>query len=883
LSIHNWLAYVSCQNCDTHTSVVEGRDRLLSIIFIIGTQTAHQSMRQERRISIALAVTAMTTLMLELQLLRVFDAILQQNLAYVVITGAMFAFGLSGVYVALRPSSLTTDVNRSLAKFAAAFAASTLLVLPIVNLLPFDYARLGSAPISQAVYFSLLYLTLIVPFFLSGLIFATVFSSYASNIRSLYFFDLTGAAIGCVAFIPLLPRIGPGGLLVVCAGLSLVAAVLFRSDGRRSAAATLGIAALLMAAPFLKTDGYIDFSEKTNKSGSAISVKQARAAGDVEVTRWDPIAKIDVIKAYETNRETGGKSIRNRVLAYDGGAQTSRYFPFDGDYAALRQSLERDLSDVTRHFWNRSVVVAHWLKADTDADVLIIGSAGGQETKAALLFNPKRVDAVEMVRAVVDLGRGDYSEYIGNIFRDPRVNLQVGEGRHFLRSSGRSYDVIQILSNHTTSSMAAGTGASSPVFLQTVEAYVDYFSTLRDDGILQVNHHIYPRVIATAAAAWTEMGRKEFRRHVVVYERRPWDNIPLILFKMSPWTAEEMAKLDAFMLRRTDSVRDRYFLVEHPLKPDQSFLSNEFYSGNLSDETAEIVPYRVKPATDDQPYFNFLRKHFGPIEADPAVYLNSSTAFRLNSQLNVALGIPMDVLHWFVSGGIAIFFAVVCILVPLYFTDAGRARWPGEFASLLYFSCLGAGFIVVELTLIQVFTKFVGYPLYTYSVVLFTMLMAAGLGSLAAQAMGVTPRDRWSVPFVGIFVTGCLLWLISPWIFERFQATDLVTRIAITVGSIFPMAFFMGFAFPLGILAIKNRPTGAVAWAWGVNGLFTTIGGLGASLSMILVGFKATLAIGLSMYLLATVAFVRLRACMPGHAHASAGVTCPPISVPAEG
>lgn len=812
-------------------------------------------MSSRLRTSIGLALTAVATLMLELLLIRTFDAILTTNMAYMVITCAMFAFGLSGVYVSLRPLAADADVGRYIFRISLGFALFALLLLPVINWLPFDYDRIGTDPLQQLLYFGALYLALTVPFFLSGLVFTTVFSAYSEEIRSLYFFDLCGAAIGCVLVIPLIPRIGPGGSLFVVASLNVVAAVLFlgRTGVLGKALATTALVLLLV--PFARSDGYYDFREHTDKRG----VRTARQSGDIEVTRWDPIAKIDVVNMYE-EQDSGTRTLIYRHVAYDGGSQSSRLFPFHGDLAALREQLERDLTDVDHHFWDRSVFASHRFRADSGTDALIIGSAGGQETKAALMYNPRSVDAVEMVRTVVDLSTDEYADYIGDVFGDPRVNVVVGEGRTFLRSNDKKYDIIQIFSNHTSSSMAAGSGSTGPVYLQTVEAYVEYFSSLEDDGILHINHHIYPRMIATAAVAWKELGRDDFRRHVLVYERSGRDDLPLVLFKMTPWTRAEVQAMRDFMRAPGSGERfDTFALVEDPIHPHDSFLSGAFYSGELPSAVIENAGFRVAPTTDDRPFFNFLRQRLGETEPAPERFLNASTAGLLNSQLTDARHIPMDVAHFFVTGVASLFFAVVFILVPLFFSSTGRARWPGEFTSLFYFSCLGMGFIVVELTFIQVFMKLIGYPLYTYSAVIFTMLLAAGVGSNTAERWRVEPRNRWWLPFAGTLVFGLLLWAFHPMVFERFLASSMPVRVLVAALLIFPMSFFMGMALPLGILAISDKPKGAVAWAWGMNGLFTTIGGVGAAILSLYLGFRVTLLIAFAVYLLAGLAFWRLK------------------------
>ena len=130
--------------------------------------------------------------------------------------------------------------------------------------------------------------------------------------------------------------------------------------------------------------------------------------------------------------------------------------------------------------------------------MLVIGAAAGGETKAAVVFKARHVDAIELVGEMVEAASTIYSDYGGKIFNHPTVNYRVGEGRTFLRGSDKKYDVMQMFSNHTSSSMADGSGAVAAAYLQTVEAYKEYFSHLADDGIMQINHHVYPRMLTTA-------------------------------------------------------------------------------------------------------------------------------------------------------------------------------------------------------------------------------------------------------------------------------------------------------------------------------------------------------------------------------------------------
>jgi len=610
-----------------------------------------------RRLSFGVSLIALSTLVLELMLTRVFDVILTPNLSYFVVSLAVFSFGLAGIYATLRPIPVERDIQGRLVGCSLGFAATALLLHPVINALPLDYLRIAKAPVTTLASFAVLYLALLAPFFLAGYILIAIFSKYAAKIQRLYFWDLVGAGLGTMLVIPFILQIGPGGLIICAAALGLIAAALFSES--RIATRTYAVAAIVvMAVPFVYGQSYIDFTYHMEKRG----IIKAFDEGRDELVRWDPISKIDVID--ETlSPETATpwhKSGDRKAIEYDGGNQTSYFYKFDGNLKALRELMDRDRSTVNEHFWQIGVLASHYLKRDSGQSVLVIGSAGGQETKASLIYGAKYVDTVELVPTVVDLAIGPYSPYIGDIFHNPVVHPHAGEGRSFLRSTDRKYDIIQIYSNHTSSSIAQGSGALAPVYLQTEEAYEEYFSHLTPNGVLHINHYGFPRMITTAALAWKRMGRTDFRRHVVLYFSPSELTLPTLLIKMTPWTEGEIAQLNAYLAPPEIDEKDRLVLMENPLDPSKSFLSDDFYSGNFPHELAERIPADFTPRTDDNPYFGQFRKHVEPLQPDPKSFVDPGTAYMLNSSL--VHGIPMDLVHLWETAGASILFALLFIL-----------------------------------------------------------------------------------------------------------------------------------------------------------------------------------------------------------------------------
>lgn len=811
-----------------------------------------------RRLSLGVLLIALSTLVLELMLTRVFDVTLTPNLSYFVVSLAIFSFGVAGLLATLWPLPPERDIRGVLVACCLGFTLAALLLNPIINALPLDYHSIVKAPFTTVGAFCALYLTLLVPFGLAGYVLITVFSTYAARIQRLYFWDLIGAGIGTVVVVPFIIRIGPAGLIICAAALGLLAAALF--SGSRVTSAGCAVAAVAIAAvPAIRGQNYILYHYHIDKRGILTAVQEGRD----ELVRWDPISKIDVIDETlgphtASFRRTAGD---RKVIQYDGGNQTSYFYRFDGNLSALRASIGQDPERASANFWYIGVLAGHYLERDTGQSVLVIGSAGGEETKAALMYGARRVDAVELVPTVMGLAAGRYSAYIGNIFHNPAVHSYVGDGRSFLQHSDRKYDIIQLYSTYTSSSIAQGNGATAPMYLQTAQAYEQYFSHLTPDGLLQINMLAYPRMITTAALAWRRMGLTDFQRHVAVYVCSSQLTEPTLLIKMKPWTPAEIATLDAFLGSPKLAPPERMHLAEDPLDPTKSFLPAVFYSGTYPAWLARRIPVDFSPATDDRPYYGELREHLGQVQATPDNFLDGGTVWVLNS--SIIRGVPMDVIHFFLTGAAAALFAVLLIFVPLRFSRAGRQEGYAAAPLLTYFSCLGAGFIMLELVFIQKFMNLIGSPLYTYSTVIFTMLCGAGLGSAASERLGVGPRRLWRRPFVAVIGIGLALVVWFPHIAHLVLAFPLAGRVVLSGTLLLPLGFFLGMPFPLGILAIQNQPRGAIAWAWGMNGIFTAVGGLLSALVSLEEGFNVTILVALACYAAAVSVFARMRDMAP--------------------
>jgi hypothetical protein len=198
---------------------------------------------------------------------------------------------------------------------------------------------------------------------------------------------------------------------------------------------------------------------------------------------------------------------------------------------------------------------------------------------------------------------------------------------------------------------------------------------------------------------------------------------------------------------------------------------------------------------------------------------------------------------------ISIVAAIATILVPL----RGAARecpWPLVVAGSLYFSLIGMGFMLAEIALLQRFSVYLGHPIYSLGVCLFSLILASGLGSLTSERFKLDARGKllaWGAVVVAYLV---IMERILPEALQSSTDRERMVRIGITLAAVMPVGFLLGFAFPTGmrlVEAVDRRPT---PWFWGINGATGVLASvLGVMFSMSL-GIDVTLLISAACYLL---------------------------------
>ena len=256
------------------------------------------------------------------------------------------------------------------------------------------------------------------------------------------------------------------------------------------------------------------------------------------------------------------------------------------------------------------------------------------------------------------------------------------------------------------------------------------------------------------------------------------------------------------------------------------------------DEIARRYVSDVRPLTNDRPYF--------------AAYVKPRDLPLLLDRLEIVQDEWGYLLLW-ATLGIATVAAVSLVAIPVVFgwrTIFSHA--PGKGRTILYFACLGLGYIVVEVGLIADYTLALNNATVSASILITAMLIFSGLGSLAAEQ--ILDRARQILPVIllaiGVILIGYGLFLDRALVL--IGTLPYGWRLLICFLTVAPPAFLMGFPMPTAMTWLARLGKEHMfLWAWGINGCFSVIGAAAVPLIATAFGLSRVLAVGGVAYLLA--------------------------------
>ena len=488
----------------------------------------------------------------------------------------------------------------------------------------------------------------------------------------------------------------------------------------------------------------------------------------------------------------------------------------------------------------------------TDAKVLCIGAGGGMDLLAAKRFGQPDITGVEINPSVVDAVQSRFLDFQGGLY-DPEddtngVEIVVSEGRHYLERDEDRYDIVQLSGVDTASTTQAGAFALSENFLYTEQAFDTYLEHTTDNGLVTLTRWVLPdletgkprnslRLFVLAWGALERLGVENPADHL--YQVASNNQFSVILFGRQPFTDEELATLDA------TCERFAYDTLFHPRRLStwlptgfEEPAQNEWEAFAAAPDKSTYLaayPFDVSAPTDDRPFF-FETSKFGP-------------DFLKRSSLLSPLGGPTS--HAIVAALLVLLsvLSIWLVFAPLARGGTGQDRVARRPFVFLFFLCLGLGFIFVEVVLAQQFVLFLGNPVYSLAVVLFSVLVFSGLGAAFSSRLR-GPAG----PLLFVVVLAAAYPFLLEWVFEAALQLPDAGRIIISVGLLAPLAFAMGMPFALGLRRIAAADPRVSAWAWGINGYASVVGSVVTVVLSMTLGFRMVVWIGAGTYLIAFLA-----------------------------
>ncbi len=456
---------------------------------------------------------------------------------------------------------------------------------------------------------------------------------------------------------------------------------------------------------------------------------------------------------------------------------------------------------------------------------LVIGGGGGRDIENALSAGARKVDVIELNRAIRETVDEDLRRYSGAPYSLPTVSAVDGDGRSQLAARDTGYDVIHIGFTDTLSAASAQGFALSEANLYTVEAFREYLDHLEPGGVLAVTrlHRLVGdealRTTILALEALEREGVDEPERGVAVLLGRDifGELFGTVLARREPFTAAELGTISTLAGERGEGVA---FAPGGPYRLEWAELAR------APSPRAFCDGYRLDicPPTDDRPFFFNMKRVRDVLSAPPPGYF-----FAVDPLLVLALSLAI------LTALCALAFGLPLALV--------KERPP--LTSMTFFAAIGVGFLLLEIALIQRFTLFLGFPTYSLSVVLFALLVFTGIGSL------LSPRMRLGPALAGACVLIALAAFALPPLLAALIELPFAARVALTVALIAPPALLLGTAMPIGLARLREEHAGAIPWAWAINGVSSVLASVLAVAVAITWGFRAVTLLALACYLVA--------------------------------
>ncbi|MBN9087846.1 MAG: hypothetical protein J0J01_13125 [Reyranella sp.] len=855
---------------------------------------------------LSVGLVAGSIIALQIGIMRVFSVGSWAHFGSLVVSLAMFGFGLTSAVMCVGKSWFERHWQGAVKGALLAFGPLMVVCNLAAQQVPFNAIFLISDPMQKWRLFANFVLYFL-PFLAGALYLGVVFLKAQKTFNRVYFADLVGSGLCGLSVLLAMYFFTPDDIVMAPLGLWLAGGLLWFSalSDRRSMLAIVAVAVLSAAVHYV-APGVLGIPKLVVSDYKGVSYARKFPDNKRTYERASPFGYMEVYSSSYLHFAPGlSDNAAFNLKKMPSNAYLGLYLDSEGPSGIIKDLPE----DETAYFRYLPMYYPYVLKKDPDTFVVQFG--GGISTAVALKEGSRRITVAEGNPAILTAFREDKGlrDFTGDILNNPKVTVIDYDGRLYVRHTPHRYDVVDL-------SLADSAGLSSPGGFAIVEKYAysreamaAYMSALKPDGILSVtlwNKEEPPKSVlklyATMAAAARDVGGNDIAKNF--YVASAYLSTATVLYKRDGFTAEEIAKLNAHtkamsfdeiyspglqvdtseLKQILSDYRDQFFYEGPPPDPTAPSekadaepndkpppgMSGAATSAEEAKDDAPAAPrvpstvlgriawqklvhggwqqvaddyvFDTRLLTNHQPYF--------------AAYIKVKDLLKFTDRLELVQDEWGYLLLW-ATLGIATIFALTLVLFPLIFGwRTIFSRYPGKAGTMLYFLCLGLGYIIVEVGMIAHFVLALSNPTVSASVLITGMLVFSGIGSFVSERFLDRARSTMPKIFLAIFAILTLYAFTIDFALDWIGTLPYALRILLCLLLLMPPAFLMGFPMPTAMTTLGRLGKDHMfLWAWGINGCFSVIGAALVPIVATSFGLPAVVLVGAIAYLIALPAF----------------------------
>lgn len=784
------------------------------------------------RINVAIGLISAAIIAFQLILMQILSYVQWYHFAYMIISIALLGFGAAGTFLTIFQQKLEKNYYTL---FPFLLIVTAILIPVVVGIANSEAVRFDSLLIFQDSRhigkLILTYFIFFLPFLTGALAIGMSFSKFADQIGKIYFSNLIGSGIGGIIAIFFMQWIIPEQQSFAVAILAFVGGIVSLPKNKKKLIriivplSTLILIILFFYPPRLTPSEYKDISKTMLLPDAKVEYRKSTPHGFVEIVS-SPVLRYapGVSLAYRD-------SFPVRKVVFNNGNWMGCLLP---------QPLEANETNILDY--TPQALPYH---IDNIKNALIINAGTGENVLLALSHQVARITTNETNPEIFNILRQSFEGFY-------QVQPYQTMPRTLLTPDTNKYDLIElpIVGSFFGNS---GLNAVEPRYELTIEALREMWNKLSEKGMISLSCWMdYPvrnayRLLATISLLLDENDIAHPPHHVVAI--RSWCAITFLV-KKSPFKRDEINKVRLFCENRMfdplvlpekqEIERDKYNILQ-----DTTFFTHiDQLLSHKKETLIRQYPYRIHPTTDDRPFFfQFVR-----FKQIPQLI----SSIREKNFPFLDIGYVLIILT-FVQ---IVLIAAIFILLPLSFRPwkSRNKKWV-----LMYFSGLGLAYMFLEMVFIQHFTFYFGEPTYAASATLGILLFTSGLGSYYSGKFQNNKKMRLAIPLVIAAILVLYAFVLSP-ILTATIGIALPLKITIAVVLLGTLGFFLGMPFPIGIDYLSGKNTDDIPWAWALNGYFSVISTVLATIISVELGYLLLLSMAAFIYALVSISNVWIKA-----------------------